>query len=142
MNYDIYDKELMAVDRGLDVWWHLILGQVTRFWPHFPFLPWLIQRLIVYPNCSWLTVHLLTSMTLCLTMTELYLRDRARTLYRYWLVAPMDSVLPFSLTLGDDPFIYDVFDLGLRLRPSTYPSCHKQWPLVVRNMERPINKLP
>jgi hypothetical protein len=27
MNYDIYDKELMAVDRGLDVWQHLILGQ-------------------------------------------------------------------------------------------------------------------
>jgi hypothetical protein len=29
MNYDIYDKELMAVDRGLDVWRHLILGQDT-----------------------------------------------------------------------------------------------------------------
>jgi hypothetical protein len=29
MNYDIYDKELTAVDRGLDVWWHLILGQDT-----------------------------------------------------------------------------------------------------------------
>jgi hypothetical protein len=27
MNYDIYDKELTAVDRGLDVWRHLILGQ-------------------------------------------------------------------------------------------------------------------
>jgi hypothetical protein len=26
MNYDIYDKELMAMDRGLDVWRHLILG--------------------------------------------------------------------------------------------------------------------
>jgi hypothetical protein len=29
MNYDIYDKELTAVDRGLDVWRHLILGQQT-----------------------------------------------------------------------------------------------------------------
>jgi hypothetical protein len=29
MNYDIYDKELMAVNRGLDVWRHLILGQDT-----------------------------------------------------------------------------------------------------------------
>jgi hypothetical protein len=29
MNYDIYDKELTAVDRGLDVWRHLILGQDT-----------------------------------------------------------------------------------------------------------------
>jgi hypothetical protein len=29
MNYDIYDKELMAMDRGLDVWRHLILGQDT-----------------------------------------------------------------------------------------------------------------
>jgi hypothetical protein len=29
MNYDIYDKELTAVDRGLDVWRHLILGQPT-----------------------------------------------------------------------------------------------------------------
>jgi hypothetical protein len=29
MNYDIYDKELTAVDRGLDVWQHLILGQDT-----------------------------------------------------------------------------------------------------------------
>jgi hypothetical protein len=38
----------------------------------------------------------------------------------------MDSVLPFSLALGDDPFIYDMFDLGLQLRPSTYPSRHKQ----------------
>jgi hypothetical protein len=27
MNYDIYDKELMAMDKGLDVWRHLILGQ-------------------------------------------------------------------------------------------------------------------
>jgi hypothetical protein len=29
MNYDIYNKELTAVDRGLDVWQHLILGQDT-----------------------------------------------------------------------------------------------------------------
>jgi hypothetical protein len=29
MNYDIYDKELTVVDRGLDVWRHLILGQDT-----------------------------------------------------------------------------------------------------------------
>jgi hypothetical protein len=29
MNYDIYDKELTAMDRGLDVWRHLILGQDT-----------------------------------------------------------------------------------------------------------------
>jgi hypothetical protein len=29
MNYDIYDKELTAVDRGLDVWRHLNLGQDT-----------------------------------------------------------------------------------------------------------------
>jgi hypothetical protein len=29
MNYDIYDKELTAVNRGLDVWQHLILGQNT-----------------------------------------------------------------------------------------------------------------
>jgi hypothetical protein len=29
MNYDIYDKELTAVDRGLDIWQHLILGQDT-----------------------------------------------------------------------------------------------------------------
>src|SRR6266852_9481795 len=29
MNYDIYDKELTALDRGLDVWRHLILGQPT-----------------------------------------------------------------------------------------------------------------
>jgi hypothetical protein len=29
MNYNIYDKELTAVDRGLDVWWHLILGRDT-----------------------------------------------------------------------------------------------------------------
>jgi hypothetical protein len=29
MNYDIYDKELTAVNRGLDVWCHLILGQDT-----------------------------------------------------------------------------------------------------------------
>jgi hypothetical protein len=29
MNYDIYDKELTALDRGLDVWRHLILGQDT-----------------------------------------------------------------------------------------------------------------
>jgi hypothetical protein len=29
MNYNIYDKELTAVDRGLDVWRHLILGQPT-----------------------------------------------------------------------------------------------------------------
>jgi hypothetical protein len=29
MNYDIYDKELTAVNRGLDVWRHLILGQDT-----------------------------------------------------------------------------------------------------------------
>jgi hypothetical protein len=29
MNYDIYDKELVAMDRGLDVWQHLILGQDT-----------------------------------------------------------------------------------------------------------------
>jgi hypothetical protein len=29
INYDIYDKELTAVDRGLDVWRHLILGQDT-----------------------------------------------------------------------------------------------------------------
>jgi hypothetical protein len=29
MNYDIYDKELTAVDRGLNVWRHLILGQDT-----------------------------------------------------------------------------------------------------------------
>jgi hypothetical protein len=29
MNYDIYDKELTAVDRGLDIWRHLILGQDT-----------------------------------------------------------------------------------------------------------------
>jgi hypothetical protein len=31
MNYNIYDKELTAVDRGLDVWRHLILGQDTMF---------------------------------------------------------------------------------------------------------------
>jgi len=29
MNYDIYNKELTALDRGLDVWQHLILGQST-----------------------------------------------------------------------------------------------------------------
>jgi hypothetical protein len=29
MNYDIYDKELTAMDRGLDVWQHLILGRDT-----------------------------------------------------------------------------------------------------------------
>jgi hypothetical protein len=29
MNYDIYNKELTAVDRGLDIWRHLILGQDT-----------------------------------------------------------------------------------------------------------------
>ena len=29
MNYDIYDKELTALDRGLDEWRHLILGQPT-----------------------------------------------------------------------------------------------------------------
>ena len=29
MNYDIYDKKLMALDRGLDEWRHLILGQPT-----------------------------------------------------------------------------------------------------------------
>jgi hypothetical protein len=29
MNYDIYDKELTAMDRGLDIWRHLILGQDT-----------------------------------------------------------------------------------------------------------------
>jgi hypothetical protein len=29
MNYNIYNKELTAVDRGLDVWRHLILGQDT-----------------------------------------------------------------------------------------------------------------
>jgi hypothetical protein len=29
MNYNIYDKELTAMDRGLDVWRHLILGQDT-----------------------------------------------------------------------------------------------------------------
>ncbi len=29
MNYNIYDKELTALDRGLDVWQHLILGQPT-----------------------------------------------------------------------------------------------------------------
>jgi hypothetical protein len=29
INYDIYDKELTAMDRGLDVWRHLILGQDT-----------------------------------------------------------------------------------------------------------------
>ena len=29
MNYDIYDKELTALDRGLDEWCHLILGQPT-----------------------------------------------------------------------------------------------------------------
>jgi hypothetical protein len=29
MNNDIYDKELTAIDRGLDVWRHLILGQDT-----------------------------------------------------------------------------------------------------------------
>jgi hypothetical protein len=29
MNYNIYDKELMAMDRGLDVWRHLILGRDT-----------------------------------------------------------------------------------------------------------------
>jgi hypothetical protein len=27
MNYDIYDKELTALNRGLDQWRHLILGQ-------------------------------------------------------------------------------------------------------------------
>jgi hypothetical protein len=56
---------------------------MIRFWPHFLFLRWLIRRLIVYPNCSWLTVHLQTPMTLCLTMTELYLGDRTRTLCHY-----------------------------------------------------------
>jgi hypothetical protein len=56
---------------------------LIRFWPHFLFLRWLIRWLIVYPNCSWLTVHSLTPMTSCLTMTELYLGDRARTLYHY-----------------------------------------------------------
>ena len=29
MNYDIYDKELTALDRELDVWRHLILGRPT-----------------------------------------------------------------------------------------------------------------
>jgi hypothetical protein len=29
MNYDIYNKELTAVDRGLDIWRHLILSQPT-----------------------------------------------------------------------------------------------------------------
>jgi hypothetical protein len=29
INYDIYDKELTAMDKGLDVWRHLILGQDT-----------------------------------------------------------------------------------------------------------------
>jgi hypothetical protein len=29
MNYNIYDKELTAMDHGLDVWRHLILGQDT-----------------------------------------------------------------------------------------------------------------
>jgi hypothetical protein len=29
MNYNIYNKELTAVDWGLDVWHHLILGQGT-----------------------------------------------------------------------------------------------------------------
>jgi hypothetical protein len=29
MNYDIYDKELTAVNQGLDIWRHLILGQDT-----------------------------------------------------------------------------------------------------------------
>ena len=29
MNYDIYDKELTALNRGLDVWQHLILGRPT-----------------------------------------------------------------------------------------------------------------
>jgi hypothetical protein len=29
MNYDIYDKELTAMDQGLDVWQHLILGRDT-----------------------------------------------------------------------------------------------------------------
>jgi hypothetical protein len=35
MNYDIYDKELTAVNRGLDVWRHLILGQpITVYMDH------------------------------------------------------------------------------------------------------------
>ena len=29
MNYDIYDKELMALDRGLKTWHHLLLGNQT-----------------------------------------------------------------------------------------------------------------
>jgi hypothetical protein len=29
MNYNIYNKELMAVNQGLDIWRHLILGQDT-----------------------------------------------------------------------------------------------------------------
>ena len=29
INYDIYNKELTALDRGLDVWQHLILGRPT-----------------------------------------------------------------------------------------------------------------
>jgi hypothetical protein len=54
-------------------------------------------------------------------MTELYLGDWTRTLYHYYLVAPLVSALPSSLTLGDDPFIYDMLNLGLQLS-ATYLS--------------------
>ena len=29
MNYDIYNKKLMALDQGLETWWHLLLGNHT-----------------------------------------------------------------------------------------------------------------
>ena len=44
MNYDIYDKELTALNRGLDEWRHLILGQILNHHPYGPRKPHILPK--------------------------------------------------------------------------------------------------
>jgi hypothetical protein len=118
---------------------------LIRFWLHFLFLPRLTRRLIVYLSCFWLTVLLRTPMTCCLPMTKLHLGDQVRTLYLYWLIVPSGSKRPSSLAAGNDPFIDDIFILGLRHVPSPLalhddPSYSVRTGLVSCTI-KPINRL-